>query len=61
MTTIHAPRSLDVPGTTGEPEASAGTSVLTAGLSLIAVLGVVAGAAALIGFAVRAALAFFAG
>ena len=41
--------------------ASPAASALTAGLSLLAVLGICAGAAALIGFAFRAALAFFTG
>lgn len=41
--------------------ASPAASALTAGLSLLAVLTVCAGAAALIGLAVRATLAYFAG
>ena len=61
MTTIHASRPVDIPTGSDEPPASASSSVLTAGLSLLAVLGIVAGAAALLGFAFRAALNFFIG
>lgn len=62
MTTIHASRPLDVPTTTTDAAPpSPGASVLTAGLSLLAVLGIFAGAAALIGLAFRATLGFFVG
>lgn len=61
MTTIDASRPLDVPTGTDARQQSAGASVLTAGLSLMAVLGIVAGAAALIGLAVRATLTYFVG
>lgn len=44
-----------------EKPGSPGASVLTAGLSLVAVLAVCGGAAALLGLAFRATLAFFAG
>lgn len=62
MTTIDASRPIDDIPTSAEPqEQSAGSSVLTAGVSLLAVLGIFAGGAALIGFAFRAGLAFFTG
>lgn len=61
MTTIEAPRPLDVPTGSDTPQQSAGASVLAAGVSLMAVLGIFAGAAALIGFAFRAALTYFVG
>ena len=44
-----------------EKPGSPGASALTAGLSLVAVLAVCGGAAALLGLAFRATLAFFAG
>ena len=46
---------------TDEEPGSPGASALTAGLSLVAVLAVCGGAAALLGLAFRATLAFFAG
>lgn len=61
MTTIDASRPLDVPTGADAPRQSAGASIVTAGVSLMAVLGIFAGAAALIGLAVRAALTYFVG
>ena len=61
MTTIDASRPLDVPSGADAPQQSAGASILTAGVSLMAVLGIFAGAAALIGLAVRATLTYFVG
>lgn len=61
MTTIHASRPLDIPTAADAPRQSKGAAALTAGVSLVAVLGIFAGAAALIGFAVRAALTYFVG
>ncbi|WP_147918625.1 hypothetical protein [Ruania zhangjianzhongii] len=61
MTTIHPSRPVDIPTGADAPQQSAGASVLTAGLSLLAVLGIFAGAAALIGFAIHATLTYFVG